>query len=110
MDTPVKVTVTFVSRHISAGILHGEGKGVITTGESELATFRGEGVGKIGPSGGARCHGSDYYRTSSSGKLAFLSNVVGLFETESGYQIECLQTRCINKTIRRSYTVLFLFF
>ena len=54
---------------------------MITTGESELATFRGEGVGKIGPSGGARCHGSDYYRTSSSGKLAFLSNVVGLFET-----------------------------
>lgn len=82
MDTPVKVTVTFVSRHISAGILHCEGKGVITAGESELATFRGEGVGKIGPSGGARWHGSDYYRTSSSGKLAFLSNVVGLFEAE----------------------------
>ena len=31
---------------------------------------------------GARWHGSDYYRTSSSGKLAFLSNVVGLFEAE----------------------------
>ena len=82
MDTPVKVTVTFVSRHISAGILHGEGKGVITTGESELATFRGEGVGKIGPSGGARCHGSDYYRRHQVVNWHFLAMLLDYLKPE----------------------------
>ncbi|MGA9841293.1 MAG: hypothetical protein WBQ25_03155 [Nitrososphaeraceae archaeon] len=50
--------------------------------ESKLATFRGEGVGKLSPPGGAKWHGSDYYRTSSSGKLAFLNNIIGLFEVD----------------------------
>ena len=38
-------------------------------GESELA-------------GGAKWYGSDYYTSSSNGRLAFLNNVVGQFEAE----------------------------
>jgi hypothetical protein len=80
--TPVRATVTFVGRPTSAGVLHGEGKGVIMAGESEVATLTGEGFGRLSPSGGIKWRGSQFYRTSSSGKLASLNNVVGLFEGE----------------------------
>ena len=81
--TIVKETVTFVGRPTSAGVLHGEGHGVIMGGESEMATFRGEAFGRISSSGSVKWRGSHFYRTtSSSGKLAFLNNVVGVFEAE----------------------------
>ena len=80
--TPVKKTITFVGRPTSAGVLHGEGKGVIMAGESEMATYTGEGIGRISPAGDVRWRGSHFFSTSSNGRLAFLNNVVGLFEAE----------------------------
>jgi hypothetical protein len=80
--TVVKEMDTFVGRPSSPGVLHGEGHGVIMGGESEVATFRGEGFGRISPSGSAKWRGSRFYKTSSSGKLVFLNNVVGVFEAE----------------------------
>ena len=60
-----------------------EGHGVIMGGESEMATFRGEGFGRISSSGSVKWRGSHFYRTTaSSGKLAFLNNAVGVFEVE----------------------------
>jgi hypothetical protein len=50
----VKETVTFVGIPTSAGVLHGEGHGVIMGGESEMATFRGEGFGRISSSGSVK--------------------------------------------------------
>ena len=50
-------------------------------GESEMVVSTGEEIGRIGPSG-VKWHGCAFYRTSSTGKLAFLNNLVGLFETD----------------------------
>ena len=81
--TNVNETVTFVGTPISAGVLHGEGHGVLMGGESEMATFRGEAFGRISSSGSVKWRGSHFYRTTAlSGKLAFLNNVVGVFEAD----------------------------
>ncbi|HET7147500.1 MAG TPA: hypothetical protein VFI73_03285 [Candidatus Nitrosopolaris sp.] len=81
--TNVKETVTFVGSPTMAGVLHGKGHGVLMCGESEMATFSGEGFGRINTSGSVKWRGSHFYRTTSStGKLAFLNNVVGVFEAE----------------------------
>jgi hypothetical protein len=80
--TPAKETVTFVGRPTSPGVIHGEGQGVIMAGETEVATFTGEAFGRISPSGTVQWRGAHFNRTSSSGKLAFLNNVVGVFESE----------------------------
>jgi hypothetical protein len=79
--TQVKENLTFVAKPISAGILHGKGQGIFMTGESEMATYAGEGIGKISPSG-VKWRGAGFFRTSSNSKLAFLNNIVGVFEAE----------------------------
>jgi hypothetical protein len=84
--TQVKETLTFEGRPTttttSKGVLYGKGKGVIMAGESELATYTGEGVGRVSSSGSINWRGSIFYSTSSNGKLAFLNNLVGVFEVE----------------------------
>ena len=81
--TNVKETVTFVGTPTSAGVIHAQGHGVIMGGESEMATFRGEAFRRISFSGSVKTRGSNFYRTTpSSDKLAFLNNVVGVFEAE----------------------------
>ena len=80
---PVKGTVTFVSRSTSAaGVLYGEGKGLIKTEESEMATFTAKGFGRLSHSGNVKWRGGHFILTTSTGKLAFLNNVVGVFEAE----------------------------
>jgi hypothetical protein len=80
---PVKGTVTFVSRPTSvAGVLYGEGKAVIMTEESEMATSTAKGFGSLSPSGSVKWRGAHFILTSSTSKLAFLNNVVGVFEAE----------------------------
>ena len=74
-------TLTYVARLTSSGVLHGEGHGVIMAGESDLAAYSGEGVGRL-TSSGTIWHGAIFYRTSLTGKLSFLNDVVGLFEAE----------------------------
>jgi len=74
-------TLTYVARLTSSGVLHVEGHGVIMAGESDLAAYSGEGVGRL-TSSGTIWHGAIFYRTSSTGKLSFLNDVVGLFEAE----------------------------
>jgi len=67
------------------GVLHGEGQGVITTkdGSGEMATEIGRGIGKITDGEKkVQFRGSFFFRASSTGKLAFLNNIVGIFEYE----------------------------
>jgi hypothetical protein len=82
--TQVKETLTFEGRPTttSKGVLHGKGKRVIMAGESELATYTAEGVGRPSSSGSINYRGSIFYSTSSNGKLAFLNNLIGVFESE----------------------------
>lgn len=73
--TQVTEMLTFVGRPISTskGVLHGKGMGIImATGESEVATFTGEAVGRLGSSGNISWRGSIFCSTSSNGKLSFL--------------------------------------
>jgi hypothetical protein len=63
--TPAKETVTFVGRPSSPGVLHGEGRGVIMSGETEMATFTAEAFGRISPSGSVKWRGAHFNRTSS---------------------------------------------
>ena len=79
--TQVKETLTFEGRpttKTSKGVLRGKGKGVIMAGESELATYTGEGVGRVSSSGSINYRRSIFYSTSSNGKLAFLNNLIGI--------------------------------
>jgi hypothetical protein len=79
--TQVKETLTFMAKPTSPGVLHGVGQGVLMAGESEIISYTGEGIGRLTTSsGGVQWRGAIYYNTSSTGKLAFLNNVVGIFE------------------------------
>jgi hypothetical protein len=81
--TQAKVLVTFVGKPTSTkGVIHGVGNGVIMAGESEIATYNGKGVGRITPRGSVDWRGAHFYRTKSTGELAFLNNIVGAFEAE----------------------------
>ena len=79
--TQVNESLTYVARATSAGVLHGEGQGVIMAGESDMAAYTGEAVGRFSSSG-VKWRGAIFYRTSSGGELASLNSVVGLLEAE----------------------------
>jgi hypothetical protein len=59
----------------------GVGQGVMMGGDSEMATFTGEGVGRITATR-TNWRWVFFYRTASTGKLSFLNNAVGVFEVE----------------------------
>lgn len=77
----VSVSLTYVARPSSTGVLHGRGQGVIMAGESEMAAYTGEGVGRITASG-IKWRAALFYRTTSTGRLASINNVVGVVEAE----------------------------
>ena len=79
--TQVKQHLTYIAKPVSPRVLHGTAKGVTIAGESETVVSTHEGIGRITASG-VRWRGTGFFRTSSTGKLAFLNNLVGLFETE----------------------------
>jgi hypothetical protein len=87
--TQVQEMITFIGTPTTEkGVIHGIGKGVIMAaadggGVPEMVTYTGEGIGRFGSSGSVKWRGSVFFRTSStSGKLAFLNNIVGVFESE----------------------------
>jgi hypothetical protein len=80
-ETQVNENLTYVARPTSVGVLHGEGQGIIMSGDSDMAAYTGEGIGRFSAFG-IKWRGSIFYRTSSTGKLSFLNNVVGVFEAE----------------------------
>ena len=81
--TQVTEMLTFVGRPTtSKGVLHGKGMAIIMSGESDVATFIGKAVGRLGSSENISWRGSIFYSTSSNGKLSFLNNMVGVFESE----------------------------
>jgi hypothetical protein len=86
--TQVQEMITFIGTPTAEnGVIHGLGKGVIMTAAGggevpEMVTYTGEGVGRFSSSGSVKWRGSVFFRTSSAGKLAFLNNMVGVFESE----------------------------
>src|ERR687889_2056686 len=78
------VTYSSIPRE-QGGAIYAEGQGVIMTKEDrngEIATWTGQGIAHY--TGQTRRDvGSIFCRTSSNGKLAFLNNMVGVFEYET---------------------------
>jgi hypothetical protein len=74
---------TYWSEARSPGILYGEGQGIIMTNDgTEVATWKGSGIGRMSGSGKVSFRGAIYWHTTSTGKLAPLNNVVGVYEYE----------------------------
>jgi hypothetical protein len=77
----IKETLSFIGKPANTrGIIHGKGIGVVMAGESELATYTGEGIGRVDPIGSINWRGSVFCSTSSTGKLASINNLIGVFE------------------------------
>jgi hypothetical protein len=74
---------TYWSEARSPGILYGEVIGTTMTNDgTELATWKGAGIGRMSGAGKVSFRGAIYWSTTSTGKLASLNNVVGVFEYE----------------------------
>lgn len=82
VGSQVNVTLTYTSKLVINGVLHGWGNGVMMTTEGDMATYTGEAIGTIDSSGNVRWRGSLFYNSSASGKLASLSNLVAVLEAE----------------------------
>jgi hypothetical protein len=87
--TQVQEMITFIGTPTGeGGVIHGVGKGVLHTtgggegGEPEMATYTGEGIGRMDSSGSIKWRGSVFSKSSTGGKLSFLNNMVGIFESE----------------------------
>jgi hypothetical protein len=66
--TPVKQAATYINRPTSSPGFDGKGQGIVMAGESEVATFTGEGFGRVDPSVGIKWRAVFFYRTTSTGK------------------------------------------
>ena len=71
---------TFVKTRISDGVFFVEGKDIVTVKEGkEMATVKAQGISKLKDSSKV-VSGSNFYRSSKTGKLSFLNNLVGVHE------------------------------
>lgn len=67
------------------GTTYSEGQGILTSiATGEMATYTFQAIGQYGPDGKLRNHGSVFFNsnTSSSGQLAFLNKMIGVFADE----------------------------
>jgi hypothetical protein len=72
----------------SGNMIYSQGQGILTTQDGEIATYTQQGVGQITPQGKVIFHGSMFFKTLSSSsltssKLAFLNNMLGIYDYES---------------------------
>jgi hypothetical protein len=74
---------TYVSVSRPDGSLFGQGQGVVMTDDGAMATWTGEGVGRLtGRGTAASWRGAVYYQTTSE-RLARLNGIAALFEYET---------------------------
>ena len=72
---------TYAAQNRPDGSVYGEGQGVLITQDSEVATWKGQGVGKLLGGGAVSYRGALYYSTESS-KLTRLNTIAAVFEYE----------------------------
>ena len=72
---------TFTSIPISDGFFFIEGKDIVTVkgNDDEMATVKAEGISQLKDSSKV-VSGSNFYRSSKTGRLSFLNNLVGVHE------------------------------
>ena len=62
------------------GVFFVQGKDIVTVkGSNEMATVKAQGISKLRDSSKVIC-GSNFYSSSTTGKLSFLNNLVGVHE------------------------------
>ena len=73
---------TFTSISIGDGAYFVEGKEIVTVKGSsdEMATVKAQGISKLIGDSSKLISGSNFYRSSTTGKLSFLNNLVGVHE------------------------------
>jgi hypothetical protein len=71
--------LTYQSAMQAGGFLFGEGQGLYMTADGDVATWKGQGTGKLLPGGGASYRGAIHFLTAT-GKLAKLAGTAAVFE------------------------------
>jgi hypothetical protein len=74
---------TIITSFRPGGALYSQGKGVTTTDDGEIATWTEQGIGHFTKQWKVVFHGIRIFSTSSTGKLAFLNNLVGVLYTQA---------------------------
>lgn len=74
---------TWVDTFKSPAIAYGIGQGILTTKDKQRATWIAHDIGRTNDNNGAIIyHGVMFFSSNSTGKLAFLNNLEGLYITE----------------------------
>jgi len=74
---------TWVDTFKSPAIAYGVGQGILTTKDKQRATWIAHDIGRTNDNNGAIIyHGVMFFGSNSTGKLAFLNNLEGLYITE----------------------------
>jgi hypothetical protein len=66
----------------TGGALYGEGQGLLTTTDGQFATWTARGLGRFTAPRTIWFRGSTFYQTDSTGSLAFINNLMAVFEFE----------------------------
>jgi hypothetical protein len=82
-EIEVVETGTFTSIPTSDGVYFVEGKDIVSVKGSinEMATVKAQSISKLRDSSKVIC-GSNFYSSSTTGKLSFLNNLVGVHEAK----------------------------
>ena len=72
--------------------LQDNGQGFIMTEDGEVATYTSQVVGTVTEDGGVKSLGTNIWSTTSTGKLAFLNDMVNIF----GAYLSYLRSSCAN--------------
>jgi len=82
-DIEITMLGTFWTIPSGKNVTYVEGQGIITTKDGQdTATFRGYGIGTSKGQVIVSFRGSVIYKSSTNGKLSFLNNKIGVFESE----------------------------
>ena len=83
-DIEITMVATFWTIPVGKDVVYAEGQHIITTKDGQAtATLMGYGLGRVNnESKSNNYRGSFFYKSSSKDKLAFLNNMVGIFEAE----------------------------
>lgn len=73
---------TFLMTIKSDGTLSGEGKGIDTAKNGDMATWTAQGIGNITSDGKFRLQGTVIHNTNPQGNLSFLNNKIGYIQVE----------------------------
>ena len=82
LGVATRSTVTYCAEVRPDGSVYGEAQGVVVGTRGEQATFKAQGVGKLGDGGAVSYRGAQYFSSNTS-KFSRLNTVAVVFEYEA---------------------------